>query len=337
MSAARVIPIPVPTPFRVGPVNCYLIEADRLTLVDTGPNDRDAWDGLEAGLRALGHWIEDLDLILLTHQHYDHFGLAAALKERSGAEIAAHALLATLLADYELAFDADDAFAQAVMAVHGIDRRTSETLAARSKAYRRLGARIEVDRPLQDGDMLDLGDVRLRVLHRPGHSPTDTLFVDHEGEFAFVGDHLIAHISSNPVLHVPVKGRADPRNPPRRLAAYLDSLRATAGLCLRKVLPGHGEAVLDHRALALARIRGHERRKEQIFGQLCVEPRTAVEVADVLWPNLPVEQAYLALSEVRGHIDLLIAENRVSVVEKGGVLRFVALEGVDESEEGARP
>jgi len=68
----------VPTPFLVGRVNCYLIEDEPLTLVDTGPNSGIALDQLETALREHGRAIEDLELIVITHQHMDHLGLLEA-------------------------------------------------------------------------------------------------------------------------------------------------------------------------------------------------------------------------------------------------------------------
>ena len=79
----------IPTPFQVGRVNAYLIEDDPLTLIDSGPNSGKALDELEQALAARGHSIEDIELLVITHQHIDHFGLASILARRSGAEVAA--------------------------------------------------------------------------------------------------------------------------------------------------------------------------------------------------------------------------------------------------------
>ena len=69
----------IPTPFMVGRVNCYLIEDDPLTLVDTGPNSGKALDCLERELASHGRRIEDLGRIVITHQHLDHMGLLDVL------------------------------------------------------------------------------------------------------------------------------------------------------------------------------------------------------------------------------------------------------------------
>ena len=73
----------------VGRVNAYLIEDSPLTLVDSGPNSAKALDELEQALAARGHAIEDIELLVISHQHIDHFGLASILARRSGAEVAA--------------------------------------------------------------------------------------------------------------------------------------------------------------------------------------------------------------------------------------------------------
>src|SRR4030088_2883043 len=90
----------IPTPFMVGRVNTYLIEDDPLTLVDSGPNSGKALDQLERARGLRGHSIEDLGLLIVSHQHMDHLGLASILARRSGAEVAALDRLPALLPPY---------------------------------------------------------------------------------------------------------------------------------------------------------------------------------------------------------------------------------------------
>jgi glyoxylase-like metal-dependent hydrolase (beta-lactamase superfamily II) len=72
----------IPTPFQVGRVNTYLLDDDPLTLVDTGPNSGTSLDALERALAEHGRRIEDLELIVISHQHMDHLGLASILARR---------------------------------------------------------------------------------------------------------------------------------------------------------------------------------------------------------------------------------------------------------------
>jgi hypothetical protein len=88
------------------------------------------------------------------------------------------------------------------------------------------------------------------------------------------------------------------------------------------VLPGHGDPVVDHVALIDERLAKHERRKEKIYKLIVEQPRTGYELAQAIWGNVAVTQAFLTLSEVIGHTDLLVNEGRVREVEDGTVVRY---------------
>jgi glyoxylase-like metal-dependent hydrolase (beta-lactamase superfamily II) len=318
--------LPIPTPFAVGRVNCYLIEDDPLTLVDVGPNSGKALDELEAALRAHGRRIEDLERIVLTHQHTDHVGLVGILARRSGAEVCALDVLAPVVEEFAAHAERDDELAQALMLRHGIPRDVVMALRALSRAYRGWGGSARVDRLLPDGGDLEFAERTLRVLHRPGHSPSDTLFWDEERRVVLGGDHLLARISSNPLISRPLGGRSgepgDGR--PRALVTYLRSLGETRGMSLAMVLAGHGEPVLDHAALIDERFAMHERRAAKLRELIAEQPRSAYELAQALWGNVAVTQAYLTLSEVLGHVDLLLERGEAREVERGGVVQFHA-------------
>lgn len=313
----------IPTPFMVGRVNAYLIEDSPLTLVDSGPNSAKALDELEQALATHGHTIEDIELLVVSHQHMDHFGLASILARRSGAEVAALDRLAPFLANYGQETDLDDNFAQSMMLRHGIPPEIVGALRAVSASFRAWGAPVEVTRPLADGSELELRDRTLRVLHRPGHSPSDTVFLDESRSILLAADHLIAHISSNPLLARPLGAGADFTGPrPQALITYMASLEQTRAMDLSLVLPGHGQPISDHVALIDERFRLHRRRAEKIHGLIASQPRTAHEIAQELWGNVAVTQAYLTLSEVLGHVDLLLRDGLVVEREADGVVRF---------------
>jgi glyoxylase-like metal-dependent hydrolase (beta-lactamase superfamily II) len=314
----------IPTPFLVGRVNCYLIEDDPLTLVDTGPNSGKSLDALSGALAEHGRQIEDLELIVITHQHVDHLGLLEILARRSQAEVAALDLLAPYLKDFSASAAADDEFALAMMRRHGVPADLATVLGSVSAAYRSYGSSGNVTRPLHDGDQLALRDRTLRVLHRPGHSPSDTIFFDEQRQILIAGDHLLARISSNPLLSRPL-GLGSGAERPHALIDYMASMRATRELPAKLVLSGHGAPITDHVELIEERFRGHERRARKLLRMLTSGPLSAYELAQEMWGNVAVTQAYLTISEVLGHIDLLIARGAVSEVGDDQLTRFQAL------------
>jgi glyoxylase-like metal-dependent hydrolase (beta-lactamase superfamily II) len=315
--------IALPTPFLVGRVNCYLIEDEPLTLIDTGPNSGKSLDDLERALADHGHRIEDLGLIVLTHQHMDHLGLLEILARRSGAQVAALHLLAPYLESFSRSAAADDQFAQDIMRRHGVPDDLATVLGSLAAAFRAFGSSGRVTAALHDGEELRLRDRTLRIFHRPGHSPSDTIFWDEEREILIAGDHLLGRISSNPLVSRPLAGPSLPR--PRALLQYIDSLRATREMPARLILPGHGDPVLEHAELIDERLRMHRRRAARVHQILGGQPLTAYEIALQMWGNVAVTQAYLTLSEVLGHLDLLVESGQAVEHDGGGVSRFEAL------------
>jgi glyoxylase-like metal-dependent hydrolase (beta-lactamase superfamily II) len=314
--------IALPTPFLVGRVNCYLIEDEPLTLIDTGPNSGKSLDDLERALAAHGRRIEDLELIVLTHQHMDHLGLLEILARRSGAQVAALHLLGPYLESFSRSAAADDDFSQAIMRRHGVPDDLATVLGSLAAAFRAFGSSGHVTIPLRHGEELKLRDRTLRIFHRPGHSPSDTVFWDEAREMLIGGDHLLAQISSNPLVSRPLSGPPEPR--PRALLQYIDSLRATSELPARLTLPGHGDPILEHAELIDERLRMHRRRAARVLQILDGEALSAHEIALRMWGNVAVTQAYLTLSEVLGHLDLLVEGGQALERDADGVSRFEA-------------
>jgi glyoxylase-like metal-dependent hydrolase (beta-lactamase superfamily II) len=329
-ASAGIHRLAIPTPFLVGRVNCYLIEDDPLTLLDTGPNSGKSLDELEQALAAHGYAVEDLELIVISHQHMDHLGLLEILARRSGAEVAALHLLGPYLDNFAENAAADDAFAQRVMRRHGVPSDLSTVLGAVGAAFRAFGSRGQVTHELRDGDRLGFRDRELLVMRRPGHSPSDTVFWDERRGILFGGDHLLAHISSNALVTRPLDGdqlEANDDSEPRPLIAYMRSMEATRELPVEVVLPGHGEPITEHAALIDERLRMHARRARKLHRLLARGPMTAYELALELWGNIAVTQAYLTISEVLGHLDLLVRDGLARELVQDDVARFEALRG----------
>jgi glyoxylase-like metal-dependent hydrolase (beta-lactamase superfamily II) len=315
----------IPTPFAVGRVNAYLIEDDPLTLVDSGPNSGRALDELHHQLAERGHSIDDIELIVLTHQHMDHLGLVDIIASHSGADVAALDKLVGFVEDFSQAAARDDEFATAVMLRNGISEDVVQALRQVSSAFRAWGGKANVTRPLADGQVLELGDRELRVLHRPGHSPSDTVFWDERRRILIAADHLIKHISSNPLISRPLEAKeVAAHERPQALVTYLESLRKTREMPAEIVLSGHGDPITDHVTLIDARFELHRRRADKIHGLIAERSRTGYELAQALFGDIAVTQAYLTLSEVLGHVDLLLNECRVREVEQDGIAHFEA-------------
>jgi glyoxylase-like metal-dependent hydrolase (beta-lactamase superfamily II) len=313
---AGIHPIVVPTPFGVGPVNAYLIEDDPLVLVDSGPNHALALSQLEGELRRLGHSVEDIGLLVITHHHFDHLGLTAVIADRSGAEVAAIAGARGYVEDFGRQSRADSAFAAHLLCRHGVDPRTAAVFRTGNAESAAWGSETQLSLPLADGADLALRDRTLRADHRPGHSPTDTVFTDNATGIAFTGDHLIGHISPNPLITRPLGTALDyDGSPPDAMLDLRDSLRATAAAAPTLALTGHGDPVEDVAGLIDQRLAAHDRRAGKLLELLATGPRSAHSLSVAIWGEQVFEELFLTLCEVLGHLDLLASRGLVATRE----------------------
>jgi glyoxylase-like metal-dependent hydrolase (beta-lactamase superfamily II) len=299
-----IVPIPIPLPY-IGSVNAWLLRGDPLTLLDTGPSNHEALSALEHGVRRAGVRIEDIELVIATHHHLDHVGLTPAITRRSGATVAVRAEVADYAAACRRHIELDRAFSHRLMAKHGVPRETIDANEQHWDFIRSNSADFDADVRLADGDRIRAGGRDLEVVASPGHSLTDTLFVDASARLAFVGDHLLAGVSSNTEIS-PVGVAEGERTGPRR--EYLRNLKRTAAMPLDTLLTGHGRPVKTHRALVELRLAEHRARAARIARILLEEARSAYGIAEQLWPQRTVrEQPLLVVWEVLGHLEILIA------------------------------
>jgi len=310
----------IPVPF-LGTVNLWLLRGEPLTLVDTGPKSDEALSALERRLRDHGLAVEDIELLLLTHHHLDHTGLAGRIRERSGARVAALDATAAWGAGYHEHAAAERRFTERLLAEHGVPDR----LVADSEPFWeyivRGSADYETDIVLADGDEIEAGGRTLRTVHRPGHSTTDTLFVDDAANEAIVGDHLLAEITSGAETtqsNLPAGGRR------RALFDYLTGLKVTAAMGLGRCYSGHGPIIRGPATLIDERFAFHAARLDRITEIVESGADTAFTVAQALWSEeVAATQTVLAIWEVLGHLDILVNRGTLSEdVDQAGTHSF---------------
>jgi len=96
-------------------VNVYVLGPPPLTLIDAGPKDERSLEALERRLSDLGFGVSDIGTVVLTHQHFDHVGLAATVQARSGARVLAYEGLRTVLPQGSGWWEQDNDFAARIM------------------------------------------------------------------------------------------------------------------------------------------------------------------------------------------------------------------------------
>jgi glyoxylase-like metal-dependent hydrolase (beta-lactamase superfamily II) len=173
-----------------------------------------------------------------------------------------------------------------------------------------------------DGDLIRLGYDDWQVLYTPGHTGGLICLYQPDRQLLISSDHLLRDISSNPIVDPPAPGETEP---PRRLVQYLEQLHRVAELDVAVALPGHGPPISDHRAVIERRLSLHEERADRMLEALDGGALTAHQIADELFPDLDPLNAFLAVSEVIGHLQWLEKEGEVVQDKRRSVARWRAV------------
>lgn len=310
--------IELPTPFPVGPITVYVADAagEPLTLIDTGPRTPQARAALEAGLAERGYTPADLARIVVTHAHVDHFGLAADLAGAGTGRVLSHPWNVPTLGDYDVDRTRRVDFYANVLRQAAVPAETLTVIGGVTRAMNRFAHPVSVDTLLDEGDTLRLTGRDWQVLHTPGHAAGLICLYEPDSRTLLSSDHLLADVSSNPVVEPPPPGEHER---PRSLALYQASLRRVAALDVARALPSHGPLIHDVAGLVERRLAFHERRMARVLATLQAGARTTWDVTHALFPDRSPMDTFLAVSEIVGHLDVLEMEGRIAGEDVGGV------------------
>lgn len=316
--APDVFRIELPTPFNVGPVNVYLIKGEKLTLVDVGPLTQEAWQALTDGLGSIGLSVESIEQVLLTHHHVDHCGLLERVRKASGASTWAHPLAAPYIELDEEFMDFHDRFFTDLYKSSGVPQEKMFIIQRFHQLMKTFSEPSRIDGHLKHEQTVPHLP-QWQVWYTPGHSQSHLSLYRASDRVMIGGDHIIKRISSNAFIEPP-RDRSSVR--PLTLVQYRTALQMCADMEIEQVLSGHGEPVLDHRELILARLRKNWERTDTLRRMLTDGEKTAYELTALLFPALYEKELPLTLSETLGHIDLLNILHQVEVQEREGVLYY---------------
>jgi glyoxylase-like metal-dependent hydrolase (beta-lactamase superfamily II) len=131
--------------------NCYVVgTAGEGMVIDPGGNAEEIRRAIdESGL--------EINVIVLTHGHSDHIAALRDIQDKTGAEVAIHS---------------EDSDFLETSSQFGISYRTPHP----------------PDRLLGEGDIIDIGDLKFKVIHTPGHTPGGICLL--AGNKVFTGDTL---------------------------------------------------------------------------------------------------------------------------------------------------
>lgn len=298
-------------------VYCHLLlGAGPPTLVDTGSGYGASNAQLLAGLAAVGgefresFQLGDLQRIIISHGHIDHFGGLSHLLEHVQAEVAVHPLDRRVLTHYEERLIVATKNVRFYLQQAGVSDEMQPVLVETYQFSKKHVRSVSVERELRDGDELD----GLQFIHTPGHCPGQLCIG--VGDILLSTDHILPGISphQSPESITAFTG----------LAHYLESLDKIARIGgFDLALGGHEGPTRDvYRRIEAIRA-GHERKLEKVLGiiRAAPSPPTVQEVTHTMYPKVQGFDVLLALEEAGAHVEYLYQHGRLEVTNLDEVER----------------
>jgi glyoxylase-like metal-dependent hydrolase (beta-lactamase superfamily II) len=267
----------------LGHVNCYaLLDSRGVALVDPGLPGPLTWRAIQDRLRQADLEVRHVHTVIVTHSHPDHFGGAARLARESGAEIVAHHSFSfgPVRTEPDAEVSVEDLAAQAESDAAreeveskapplppapagrtpwgGERPRPPWRMRMRLRLMRLVGRSFlpRITRPVDHGDVLELGGREWFVLHTPGHTQDHFCLHDPDSGILLAGDHVLPTITPH------ISGFNSTPDPLKSYFYSLDRVGEIAGV--KQALPAHGHPFTELRARTEAIKRHHLERLEKV-------------------------------------------------------------------------
>jgi glyoxylase-like metal-dependent hydrolase (beta-lactamase superfamily II) len=306
----------MPLPFLLRYVNCYFIYGSQgVTVIDPGLHTQEAeeiWDAVLSELKAHHQQIEQ---IVLTHHHPDHYGMAGWLQERTLAPVllskSAHQQAQALWGEQQVL----NAQLLECFTNHGLPLDLHIEMTKHMESFVNLVSphpQVTAWVP----EWLRMGDHVYEVIETPGHAAGHLCFYHAESQHIFCGDHVLPQITPNVSFLPGVEA-----NP---LGAYLNSLHEVSQLPVKFAYPGHREpwSHFSHRATELI---AHHHERLAKMNALLLKPMSAYEVCQAIFGYLPsVHQLRFALSETIAHLEYMVFMQQIIHENKhNGAIKYM--------------
>ncbi len=316
--------IPIPNN-PLGHTNTYLIQGDNeYLLIDAGYGNEEALQSLSNQLAEIGVDFKDISQIIVTHAHFDHYGLAGRLRQLSRAEISLHYLDKNLLIPRYKNIDELLSQTEQWFRINGVPASEPPISRIAFPRMSKPGAPNLPDIALQGGETISTDSFNLQVVWTPGHSPGHICLYEPVQNILFCGDHILPVITPNISLQ--------PQSDANPLADFINSLNTVKQLDVKLVLPAHEHMFTDLPKRVEEIILHHEQRNSEILEALKTEPKTACQISThitwmpqmggVSFQDLAPGDKRMAVSETLAHLEAMRVDGKVEKVGRDGIIYY---------------
>lgn len=311
----------LPLPFALNSVNVYLLpSAQGWTIVDTGIHTAAGEASWQSAFAELQLRPRDIQQIILTHVHPDHYGMAGWLQSLGAAEgktipvyTSEREALQARQVWLNFQFDYVTWLTQAGMPQEFIPQTAvgmRETRAMTLPDPNLVGC-------LKAGEMLQMGERQFQILQAAGHSDGHLLFYDAADKLMLSGDHILMKITPN----IGLWQQSDP-NP---LVRFLDSLADLQKLDVRLALPGHKSLIHDWQGRIRELEAHHAERLDHCLAAIRTGQHSPYQIAQMIFSSerFTVHEWRFAIAETLAHLDYLVRQGKVIQAEQQQIYEIV--------------
>ncbi len=298
-------------------LNSYIIKADnRNLIIDTGFNRSVCFEAMQKGLFALDIDLSQTDF-MITHMHADHTGLISRLATKTSTVYFSRI-------DARV-FDKDNNW-QALIdyaVINGFPADELMKALHNHPGYKYSPKTIPDFYLVDDGNIIEMGDYRLRCISTPGHTEGHICLYDEDKRILFSGDHILYDITPH------IESWAYQIN---SLKNYIESLDKVYNLPVNIVLPGHRNFFTDLTGRIDELKKHHQLRADEVLDVLGSKTKNAYEIAAGMtwdidcksWADFPIAQKWFATGEAIAHLRYLESEGRIKRNTESEIVTFSA-------------
>ncbi len=308
------IEIPVKLPIKY--THCSIILDEPLTIIDPGVKGQQTIDIISDELKKHGRSIEQVERVLLTHGHIDHFGACEDIRKISGATVFVHKN------DFEKSSKTEEKDGNFSTTY----KNTLLEYGCPESGLTGIDNFLTYILPLYDPltqaehyskDIIDFKNINLSVIETPGHTSGSVCFYEQESKTLISGDTLIKEISPNPVMEFLENGERF-----HSVQSFRDSMEKLSKYEYSKIIAGHGDNITDfdkvyeNYKLEWAKI-------ENTFLK-CIEKRkimSAYEMMIEVYGELEEFEVFFGMSEMIGYFDFFETKGTIKYIEENGIIK----------------
>ncbi len=297
----------LPLPFALTQVHCYLVKSKAgWTIFDTGLNTANGRAGWDTAFTQLNIATKDIERIILTHVHPDHYGLAGWLQEKTGATVWMSPREAEQVERVWKQIYLPNSMAN-LLHMSGVPAELYQKAALETNKTLQMTLPHPQDVDLiEPGSIVTVGKRQFQTIHAPGHSDGQLIFYDAADQLMLCGDQVLMRISPNIGMW--------PISDPNPLGKYLASLQELAAVTVRLALPGHGKLITDWQGRLAELQQHHDDRLNKILAAINGQGTTTYNVSATIFKNVEQFDAHeirFAVAETLAHLEYLVQEQRL--------------------------